>query len=180
MGIKVRIGKGADDAFVRLEMDIRRSMSGDYMIFDHADVDIVLSPKNNKIIAFPKDSMSDLVYGAQNRLFTELRKKGIIVADSIQAGSYYGAVEAIMEQASSEELNTSKMALINISKFIEEERPYFESTEAIISMTDDDILHPEKADSTELGEVPHAVQKGSMQTNYIRDPYSVGYMYTFE
>jgi hypothetical protein len=180
MGIKVRIGKGADDAFVRLEMDIRRSMSGDYMIFDHADVDIVLSPKNNKIIAFPKDSMSDLVYGAQNRLFTELRKKGIIVSDSIQAGSYYGAVEAIMEQASSEELSTPKMALINISKFIEEERPYFESTEDIISMTDDEIIHPDKSRSTELGEVPHAVQKGSMQQNYIRDPYSVGYMYTFE
>ena len=161
MGIKVRIGKGADDAFVRLEMDIRRSMSGDYMIFDHADVDIVLSPKNN-------------------RLFTELRKKGIIVSDSIQAGSYYGAVEAIMEQASSEELSTPKMALINISKFIEEERPYFESTEAIISMTDDEIIHPDKSRSTELGEVPHAVQKGSMQQNYIRDPYSVGYMYTFE
>ena len=86
MGIKIRIGKGADDAFVRLEMDIRKSMSGDFMIFDHADVDIVLSTKTNKIIAFPKDSMSDLVYGAQNRLFTELRKKGIIVADSIQAG----------------------------------------------------------------------------------------------
>ena len=63
--------------------------------------------------------MSDLVYGAQNRLFTELRKKGIIVADSIQAGSYYGAVEGIMEQASSEELSTPKMALINISKFID-------------------------------------------------------------
>ena len=42
MGIKIRIGKGADDAFVRLEMDIRKSMSGDFMIFDHADVDIVL------------------------------------------------------------------------------------------------------------------------------------------
>tara|TARA_R100000315_G_C5191538_1_gene111753 strand:+ start:48 stop:590 length:543 start_codon:yes stop_codon:yes gene_type:complete len=180
MAIKIRIGKGADDAFVRLEMDIRKSMSGDYMIFDHADVDIVLSPKNNKIIAFPKDTMSDLVYGAQNRLFTELRKKGIVVSDSIQAGSYYGSIEAIMEQASSEELSTPKMALINISKFIDEERPYFESVEAIVSLKDDELIHPEKTDSTELGEVPHAANKGSIQQNYIRDPYSLNYMYTFE
>jgi hypothetical protein len=180
MAIKIRIGKGADDAFVRLEMDIRKSMSGDYMIFDHADVDIVLSTKNNKIVAFPKDTMSDLVYGAQNRLFTELRKKGIVIADSIQAGSYYGSIEALMEEASVEELSTPKMALINISKFIDEERPYFESTEAIVSMADDELVHPDKTHSTELGEVPQAVNKGSIQQNYIRDPYSLSYMYSFE
>jgi len=180
MPIKIRIGKGADDAFVRLEMDIRKSMSGDLMIFDHADVDIVLSTAKNKIIAFPKDTMSDLVYGAQNRLFTELQKKGIIVADSIQAGSFYGSIEATMQETISEDLSAPKMALINISRFIDEERPYFESTEAIISMKDDELLHPDKTDSTELGEVPQAANQGSMQQNYIRDPYSVSYMYTFE
>jgi hypothetical protein len=180
MPIKIRIGKGADDAFVRLEMDIRKSMSGDLMIFDHADIDIVLSTAKNKVIAFPKETMSDLVYGAQNRLFTELRKKGVIVSDSIQAGSFYGSIEATMETTISEDLSAPKMALINISRFIDEERPYFESTEAIVSLKDDELLHPEKTDSTELGEVPQAVNQGSLQQNYVRDPYSLHYMYTFE
>ena len=72
------------------------------------------------------------------------------------------------------------MALINISRFIDEERPYFESTEAIVSMKDDELIHPEKTDSTELGEVPQAVNQGSLQQNYVRDPYSLNYMYTFE
>ncbi len=180
MAIVVKIGPGANDAKVRLEMDIRKSMNGDLMIFDHGDIDIVLSTKKNKVIAFPKDTMNDLVYGAQNRLFAHLHKRGLVIPESIQAGSFYGSFEATMEKASSEDLSTPKMALINISKFIDEERPYFESTEAIISMTDDEIIHPDKSRSTELGEVPHAVQKGSMQQNYIRDPYSVGYMYTFE
>ena len=178
MAVVVRIGAAADDAVVRLEMDIRKSMNGDLMIFDHGDIDIVLSTKNNKITAFPKETMNDLVYGAQNRLFAHLRKKGLVIGDSIQAGSFFGSFEALMEEASSPDLSTPKLALINISNFIDEERPYFESTEAIISMTDDELVHPDKADSTELGEVPQRDEQGSIRPGYIRDPYSWSYLYT--
>ena len=178
MAITVRIGEKADDAVVRLELNVRKSMSGDLMIFDHGDIDIVLSTNNNKITAFPKETMNNLVYGAQNRLFAHLRKKGLVIADSIQAGSFYGSFEALMETASTEELSTPKMALINISNFIDEERPYFESTEAIVSMAEDEFLHPEKEDSTELGEVPHADEQGSIRQGFIRDPYSLSYLYT--
>jgi len=178
MPIVIKLGPGADNAKIRLEMDIRRSMAGDLMIFDHGDIDIVLSTAKNKIIAFPKDTMNDLVYGTQNRLFAHLRKKGIIVAESIQAGSLYGAFEATMQTALKEGLSTPKMALINISKFIDEERPYFESTEAIVSAADDELAHPDKEDSTELGEVPHEVEKGSIYPGYVRDPYALGYLYT--
>jgi len=180
MAIKIKIGPGANDAFVRLEMDIRKSMNGDLMIFDHGDIDIVMSTAKNKVVVFPKDSMNDLVYGAQNRLFAHLRKKGLVIPESIQGGSFYGSFEALMEKASSEELSTPKMTLINIAEFIDEERPYFESTEAIISMMDDELIHPDKEDSTELGEVPQKTKQGSLQKNYIRDPYSLNYMYTFE
>ena len=83
-----------------------------------------------------------------------------------------------MQKPTSEEINAPKLALINISNFIDEERPYFESTDAIISMTDDELLHPDKTDSTELGEVPQAVEKGSIRPGYIRDPYSLNYLYT--
>jgi hypothetical protein len=178
MAVVIRIGDAADDATVRLEMDVRKSMNGDLMIFDHGDIDIVLSTKTNKITAFPKETLNNLVYGAQNRLFAHLRKKGLVTADSIQAGSFYGSIEALMEEASAENLSTPKLALINISNFIEEERPYFESTEAIISMTDDELIHPDKEDSTNLGEVPQQTTQGSIRPGYIRDPYSLNYLYT--
>jgi len=178
MAITVRIGEAADDATVHLELNVRKSMNGDLMIFDHGDIDIVLSTNTNKITAFPKETMNDLVYGAQNRLFAHLRKKGLVIADSVQGGAFYGAFEALMETASSEELSTPKLALINISNFIDEERPYFESTEAIVSMAEDEFIHPEKEDSTELGEVPHADEQGSIRKGYIRDPYSLSYLYT--
>ena len=148
------------------------------MIFDHGDIDIILSPGTNKVVTFAKENISDTVYGAQNRLFALLRKQGLVVADSIQGGAFYGAFEALMEEASSEELSTAKLALINISNFIDEERPYFESTEAIVSMTDDELIHPDKADSTELGEVPQHTEQGSIRQGYIRDPYSLSYLYT--
>ena len=180
MAIVIKIGRGANDKKVRLEMDVRKSMNGDLMIFDHGDIDIVLSSNKNKIIAFPKETMNDLVYGAQNRLFAHLRKKGLVIPESIQAGAFYGAIEATMEKASSEELSTPKMTLINISKFINEERPYFEATEAIVSMSDDELVHPDKEDSTELGEVPQKVQQGSIRKGYVRDPYALNYLYTFE
>ena len=96
MAIIIKIGPGANDAKVRLELDVRKSMNGDLMIFDHGDIDIVLSTAKNKITAFPKETMNDLVYGAQNRLFAHLRKKGLVIPESIQAGSFYGSFEATM------------------------------------------------------------------------------------
>ena len=161
-------------------MDIRKSLSGDLMIFDHGDIDIILSSAQNKVIAFPKEVASDYVYGAQNRLFTYLKKKGIVIPESIQAGSFYGSFEATMQKPSKEETSAAKLALVNISQFITEERPYFEHTEAIVSMTDDELIDPNKTDSTELGEVPQAVKQGSIRKGYIRDPYSMNYLYTLE
>ena len=178
--ITIKIGAAAvkPTPSITLELNIRKSLSGDLMIFDHADIDIVMSSRTNKITAFPKETMNDLVYGAQNRLFTHLRKKGIVVAESIQGGSYYGVLEGIMESPYSDKINAAKFALINISKFIEEERPYFESTEAMVASTDSEFIDPDKADSTELGEVPQLAQQGSIRPGYVRDPYSYSYMYT--
>jgi hypothetical protein len=80
-----------------------------------------------------------------------------------------------MEQPFKEDLNTAKMTLINISKFIDEERPYFESTEAIISMADDELSDPSKTDSTELGEVPQSTEKGSIRPGFTSSPNPLSY-----
>ena len=118
MAVIIKVGKKANEKKVRLEIDLRRAINGDLMIFDHGDIDIVLSPSKNKVIVFPKDTMSDLVYGAQNRLFAHLRKKGLVIAESIQAGAFYGSLEASLEKPRLEENSSAKLALINISNFI--------------------------------------------------------------
>ena len=178
MAIRITIRKGDQSAIVTLEMNIRKALNGDLMIFDHGDIDIVLSPSSNKVLAFPKETMNDLVYGAQNRLFQHLHKKGIVIPESIQAGSFFGAFEALLQAPFKENLNSAQMALVNISQFIDEERPYFESTEAIVSMADDELVHPDKTDSTELGDVPQRDEQGSIRPGYIRSPYALNYLFT--
>jgi len=178
MAITIKIDKADETQTIRLEMDIRKAINGDLMIFDHGDIDIILSTANNKVVAFPKESLNDLVYGAQNRLFSFLRKKGIVVYESIQAGAFSGAMEATLQQPFDESIEAAKLTLINISGFIEDERPYFESMEAIIAADDAALIEPDKEFSTELGEVPHSIEQGSIRKGMVRDPYSLSYMYT--
>ena len=178
MAVIIKVGKKSNQKKVTLELDLRRSMNGDLMIFDHGDIDIVLSPNKKKVVVFPKETMTDLVYGAQNRLFAHLQRRGIVIPESIQAGAFYGSLEATLEESVDPDASSAKMALINIHNFIEEERPYFEQVEAIVSMDDDHLIDPDKEYSTELGEVPQSTQKGSISPGYIRDPYAYNYMYT--
>ena len=53
---------------MEFELNARRTMDGDVMVFDHADVDIIIMPNKNKILAVPKDLMTEVVYGAEDRL----------------------------------------------------------------------------------------------------------------
>ena len=51
MPITIKIGK-PNKGSVRLDLNVRRSMSGDLMIFDHGDIDIIVSAAKNKVITF--------------------------------------------------------------------------------------------------------------------------------
>ena len=146
----------------KLEMVIRRTMDGDYMIMDHMDVDIIVMPKKMKIVAFPKDLMSDLVYSTENRLFKFLSKKGLVSISSIQSGAIYGSLEAKLLVG--ETHDTVKLTLINIQKWIDDERPYFEFIDKFEDMMVDRFVDPDDEHSTELGEVPHQDSAGGSPT----------------
>ena len=176
--VKVTIKPKTPPPTITLELDIRKSLSGDLMIFDHGDIDIVLSGKDKKVTAFPKQTQTDFTYGAQNRLFNHLAKKGIVIPESIQGGAFYGAMEATLQEAADGKLNAAKFALVNIEKFIKEEKPYYDNVETVVGGVEDEYTEPDKADSTELGEVPQRDEQGSIRKGYIRDPYTFSYMYT--
>ena len=184
MTINVKVGKkdpkqdqesGEKPVIARVELDMRRSLNGDIMIFDHADIDIVLSISTNKVIAFAKDIMSDLVYGAQDRLFSFLSKKGLVSRGSIQAGAVYGSMEGNLIPGI--ERDSFRMVIINMSKWIDEERPYFEFVEEFDDLTTDRFTEPNDEDSTELGEVPHEEMKGTLRPGYNYGPYWQNYSY---
>jgi hypothetical protein len=157
----------------KVELQIRRAVNGDYYISDHADVDIVIMKEKKKVLAIAKDIMSELVYGAQDRLFRFLVQRGLVGPDSVQGASVYGGMEG--QLLDSEELNVINMAIINISKWIDEERPYFEFMDKFDEMETDHFVEPDEEESTELGEVPHEEVKGSIRPGYNYGPYWQSY-----
>ena len=161
--VKIKIKDPTLKERYNFKLELRRALNGDLLIFDHADIDIVVLKEKKKIVAFAKDIMSEIVYGAENRLFEYLRKKGIIAYDSIQGGNVYGSLEG---------------ALYQISEWITTERPYFESAQAHDDMMDDALLDPDADNSTELGEVPQEEEKGSIVQHNLFAPYLYG-RYTY-
>ena len=160
-------------------LNLRRALNGDLMIFDHKDIDIIILTEKKKIVAFAKDMMSDIVYGAENRLFSHLRKQGIIAYDSIQGGNVYGSMEGLMLEIKGDKENKSlHYVLHEISEWMNSERPYFESLEAHDDMLNDQVLDPDEESSTELGEVPHEEEKGSILYKGMYSPYLYG-RYTY-
>ena len=161
------------------KLNLRRTLNGDLMVFDHADIDIIILTEKKKIVAFAKDMMSDIVYGAENRLFSYLRKQGVIAYDSIQGGNVYGSLEGLMlEMKGDKEPESIDYVLYQISEWIKTERPNFESLEAHDEMMDDLLLDPDEENSTELGEVPHEEEKGSIIQRGMFMPYIYG-RYTY-
>ena len=161
------------------KLNVRRTLNGDLMIFDHNDIDIIILTEKKKIVAFAKDMMSDIVYGAENRLFTHLRRQGVIAYDSIQGGNVYGSMEGLMlEMKGDKQPETIDYVLYQISEWMNTERPYFESNQAYDNMMDDHLLEPSDEFSTELGEVPHEEEKGGILQRGMFSPYFYG-RYTY-
>ena len=144
-----------------MEMNLRKTMSGDYAISDHYDLDIVVMPANKKILAMPKNEMSDEVYGAQDRLFNYLRKKGVVTEDSIHSGNVYGSMQAKYPDTKVGG-DADQIVLFSIGKFLEEEKPYYAHDIALEAELTQRLTEPEEPDQTELGDVPHAAEKGSV------------------
>ena len=173
VGVKIIQSNVAPYVF---ELNVRENLTGDLMIYDHKDIDIVLMQEKKKIVAFAKDMLTDNVYGAESRLFEFLRKKGIVAYDSIQGGNIYGSMEA--QILDSKKYDSVKSALLNIAEWFKEEKPLTDSLEAHDEMMDDALLNPDAEHATELGEVPHEEEKGSILQKNLFAPYLYG-RYTY-
>ena len=163
---------------IPVQLNIRKTVDGDVLIFDHPEVDITISPEKKKIVVFPKTKMSDKIYEIQDRFFKALFEKGVIKQDSIQCGNVYGSMEASFPET--EEVNILQVLILVISKFIEEEKKFVDFDNQLEEEWEESLTDPEQEDSTELGEVPHSDQKGSIRPGYIYSPYGISSIYRYE
>ena len=185
IGVKIdstpKIGVVINNPFlheIKFKLNIREAHNGDLMIFDHPEIDIVVMVEKKKVVTFAKDLATDIVYGTSSRLMERLRTKGVIAFETIQGGNVYGSLEGqLLEMKSSEKENDVMPLVLNqISEWIESERPYFETVEDYEQMYDDELTKPDAEDSTELGKVPKAAEKGSIRP-YVFGAYPYGGYY---
>ena len=76
--------------------------------------------------------------------------------------------------------STLQVVLLVISKFIESEADYFNVDEEFEEEFEQSLTDPDEDESTELGEVPHADQKGAIRPGYIYSPYGISSIYRYE
>ena len=165
MSIKIKIGQD-QETHTKSNLEIRKTLDGNLIIFDHEDIDIVVSPNKGKVITFAKDLMDDKVYASQNRLMKYLNRKGVVESESIRAGNVYGSIEAKVPETE-EEVNPIDMALLMVARWIEEERPYFMYQKAADQEQVQQLTDPDEEDSTELGQVPHQDRKGTLKPDVL-------------
>jgi hypothetical protein len=173
--IKPELSGGREKKPVVIELDARRTLDGNIMIFDHQDIDIVVMPSAMKCLALAKDSHDDKVYGAQDRLFRHLSKSGVVQFESVQGGNIYGSMEAKIPQSAIKGIDSIQAVLYSVYRYLLEERPYFTATAKISARSKDHLIHPDQEYTTDLGDVPHKNRKGSMSPS-VR-PY--GYQYNY-
>ena len=159
-------------------LDMKRSLSGQIMVFDHIDMDIVLDEKQGKITAYTKKDFGELVYKSQNRLFNFLFKKGVVLPESVKGSNVFGALEGAYP--SNEKVdNLTEIVLYNIANFMKEEQSYIKSFEYIEDTEEDRVINPDKEDTTELGEIPQEEKKGTLNPGFPGYYYGLAGMYRY-
>jgi hypothetical protein len=141
----------------------RKTLDGNFAIFDHLDIDVVVMPESNKVLIFPKNEMSEAVYEIQNRLLDYLRKNGVILPDSIQGGNVYGSMQG-KYVAEAPEADSTQAVIYSISKFMEAEKPYFMWNAAHKAEEEDRLTDPSEENSTEYDPDLHDPKKGALPT----------------
>ena len=178
----IKITVGGSPEFIKEyidTLDIKKSLAGHLMIFNHKDINVVVKVKERKIVAYSKSNFSDIVYNTQNRFFNYLVEHGVVEPETIRGSNVFGALLA--EYPENKEIkNLSEVVLYNIATFMMEENDYMEAMKKAEMEREEDLLHPSERDSTELGEVPQETTKGSMQPYYPGYSYGLAGIYRYE
>lgn len=151
----------------KVKLKVRRTLDGNFIVSDHPDMDIVIMPEKMKVIAFSRDNFDDHVYQTQDRLMKYLVKKGVIMPDSITGSNVYGSLECkIIKPA--QEIPIDELMLMLVSKWIDSEKPSVVYQKAIDDVYTDRMTDPDDKESTELGNIPAAQEKGSVPIHQVR------------
>jgi hypothetical protein len=189
MAIKIKINPDKPEPIVvrvktnkveeTIQLQARKSLGGDIMIYDHDDIDIVVMPGKKKILTFAKEYYGDHVYEAQNRFFKFLMKRGIIDYDSVQGGNIFSSMEANIQE--SKEYNEVQHTLLAVSRFMDKERPLLEFEKAFDEGEEARLNEPPPGEYTEWDpDKYHSEKKGSINRGQMPFGMSTAAVYRLE
>ena len=162
-----------------IQLQARKSLNGDIMIYDHTDIDIIVMSEKKKILTFAKEYYGDHVFEAQNRLFKFLMKRGIIDYESVQGGNVYSSMEATIQE--SKQYNVVQHSLLAISRFLENERPLMEFEKAFEEAEEGRLNEPPPGEYTEWDpDTYHSEKKGSINRGQMPFGMSTAAVYRLE
>ena len=145
---------------MKVVLNIRKTLEGNILIKDHPMFHIVIVPSNRKILSFPRQEFGDEAYYAQMRMFDFLEQKGAVVLGSTQGGNIHNSIEAQIPEK--EGYDAYQVLVLSVYKFVLHEKESYYSVDDYNQDMAQAYLNPSDEESTELGEVPHAVRKGSI------------------
>ena len=157
---------------LQVKLDVRKSLDGHIMIFDHRFFDIILIPYKNKVLTIPKPNQNLDVYEMMNHFYEFMRMRGAIVDGSIRSGNVFGSLEAFYPV--NEEINVLQVLLLLVREYLNEHAGTFSKLFKYMDDVEDLYVDPPEKDSTEYGEVPQASEKGALPSPYSK-PYGLLY-----
>ena len=160
MAIKINIVENGVEV-EKILLNAKKTIDGNIIISDHPDMNIMIVPSKNKIVAMPKEQIDDELYDTQKRLFNFLLEKGVVSYDTIQAGNLFMTKEALIPDAI-DGGDSIQYVLYAISNFIEEEIPFYNNMKEYEKEVEKQLLEPEIDEYTEFNPDLHSDTKGSL------------------
>ena len=174
MAIQIKVGSAQKEEQKKpqrtIKLNAKKALNGDIIIKDHPELQIIVSRGKNKIITYPKNEMGDQTYHARDDLFSYLSDYGIISREAIQGGVILGSMEAvILKPAEGTSVDSVEVVLSKLYDYLQMEEPNFKMVDKFEQNEEDRLMDPDVY--TDLGDVPHAEKKGSIDPRFARRYY---------
>ena len=157
--------------FLKVKLNVRKTLDNNIVIYDHPQIDIVVIPSKNKIFTVPKDTINSDTYAAQNRYFKYLDKKGVLIKGTVRSGAIINSLEAFYPP--NDKIDVMQVILLLTKRFLDKEMEFIDISKNYEENVEDMYVNPDEEDTTELGEVPQKPRKGHV--NIYQTAYGILY-----
>jgi hypothetical protein len=160
----------------KVTLNATKTLDGSLLIDDHQQVDIVIIPKDQRILTMPKPSAEKDTFDYQKALFHSLFKAGV-TGNFIEGGTSFGVVEGRYYQSS--EVNSLQVVLYEIEKFIKRTQQDEDVALDYDQNIEDHFTDPTPEDSTEYGAIPPYQDTAAGREDRVPSTSYYGYGYSY-